>query len=386
MDYNLNRKPYIKKINPIKNVGIECLKIHRLDSTYPQQSNNIFFNYAVNSWVTGVESENCSYSHLDSKNSANLYVSKCYFHHGFDYGGGGRAYGVMLQATTNECLIENNIFEHLRHSMILQSGANGNVFSYNYSTDPYWNSTPSDFTGDIVLHGNYPYCTLLEQNIFSNIAVDNSHGSNGPYNTFFRNRAEGYGIFFNDNSSPDQNFIGNDISNNSFPYSLVNYTISGTGHFLHGNNNKGTIDPPGTNNLPDSSYIYITKPNYILDHQFSGIGTPNPMNTNNIPAYDRFASNTTPNTDCGTLVTSLYSKEKLHANIYPNPSKGVVNIKNQNIIQKFSVVDLHGKLLMTKKSNKRNEFIDLTNFPSGFYFIAILSATNNNKVYRWIQN
>ncbi len=40
------------------------------------------------------------------------------------------AYGTMLHFTTGECLIENNIFEHLRHSTIVQAGANGNVFGY----------------------------------------------------------------------------------------------------------------------------------------------------------------------------------------------------------------------------------------------------------------
>ena len=138
--------------------------------------------------------------------------------------------------------------------MIVQAGANGNVFAYNRSVDPFWSQGlffPSNSAGDMVLHGNYPFANLFEQNDGQNIVIDNSHGANGPYNTFFRNRGSLFGIFFSDNTSPSQNFIGNEIPNTGTPYSLVNYTIQGSDQFLHGNNNKGAITPAGTNNLTD---------------------------------------------------------------------------------------------------------------------------------------
>tara|TARA_B110000091_G_scaffold188339_1_gene210108 strand:- start:126 stop:455 length:330 start_codon:yes stop_codon:yes gene_type:complete len=109
--------------------------------------------------------------------------------------------------------------------MLLQSGANGNVFAYNYSLNPFWTSTPSNSAGDMVLHGNFPYANLFKENIYRNIVVDNSHTPNGSYNTFLRNRAEGFGIFFSSSNCPDQNFIRNDIPNTSFSYNLINYTI-----------------------------------------------------------------------------------------------------------------------------------------------------------------
>ena len=92
----------------------------------------------------------------------------------------------MLHFTTNECLVEDNIFNHLRHSMILQAGANGNIFSYNYSYDPYWTGVffPANSAGEIVLHGNWPYANLFEGNDVGNIVIDNSHDANGPHNTF----------------------------------------------------------------------------------------------------------------------------------------------------------------------------------------------------------
>lgn len=375
-DYNLSRAPYIKKINPIKNVGIECLKINRLDSTSPQQSSNIYFNYAVNSWVKGVESENCSYSHVGGRNSSNLYINKSYFHHGFGYGGGGRAYGVMLHSTANECLVEDNIFEHLRHSMIVQSGANGNVFSYNYSTDPYWDSSPNNSAGDMVLHGNYPYSNLFEQNICRNIVIDNSHGPNGEHNTFFRNRAEGYGVFFSANNSPNQNLIGNDISNTSFPYNLVNYTISGSGHFLYGNNNKGTIDPIGTSNLPDISYSYSQQPSFIPAGQWSGIGTPNSMNANDIPAYDRFISSSSLNASCSQMITSIKKINEINTIIYPNPTEGIININSKEFIYRVKVLDAFGNTIINQLVYNHKESVDLSDYSNGIYFIQIFSKND----------
>lgn len=380
MDYDTTRSPYILKVIPAENVGIECLKIHRIDNTAPQQSSNIFFSYAVNCWVSGIESENCTFSHIQTNRSSNLHVSKSYFHHGFEYGGGGRAYGVILQATSNECLVENNIFEHLRHSMIVQSGANGNVFSYNYSFDPYWESTPNNSSGDLVLHGNYVYANLFEQNICQNIIIDNSHGPNGPYNTMFRNRAEGFGIFFSSNNSPYQNFLGNEIPNTSFPYNIVNYTIQGTDHFIHGNNNKGTIHPAGTSALMDSSYAYIQKVDFIPIAQWAGIGTPNIMGSASIPAYERYNSGTIFSNACNGISISVNQpfKTKEKFMIFPNPVVSEMTIESSHFIQNLTVINLMGEVLHYHENIGFSNQISTVDWRNGLYFILINFANNKS--------
>lgn len=384
MDYALSRNPYIQKIVPVQNAGISCLKILRVDDTSPQQKSNIDFKYATNCWVSGIESENCTFGHIKANYSSNLYISKSYFHHGFDYGGGGRAYGVVLQTTSGECLIENNVFEHLRHSMLLQSGANGNVFAYNYSLDPFWTSTPSNSAGDMVLHGNYPYANLFEQNICRNIVVDNSHGPNGPYNTFLRNRAEGFGIFFSSSNSPDQNFIGNDIPNTSFPYSLVNYTIQGTGHFLYGNNNKGTITPSGTNTLADLSYTYAVKPDFVSQLEWAGIGTPNVMGSKNISAFDRFNSNTIFSNSCIDIATSIKNKtiNSEEIVISPNPFTNKFKIKVEANIVNVKVYNALGKLIRNLNISGKEVVIDAGKWRNGLYFVDILLADGKRVVKR----
>ncbi|MEI6346375.1 MAG: T9SS type A sorting domain-containing protein [Bacteroidota bacterium] len=375
INFVISRFAHIRKINPIKNVGIECLKIERIDSTAPEQSSNINFLYAVNCWVSGIESHNCTFAHIDAEVSSNLLISRNYFHHAFWYGSNGRAYGVLLNATTNECRVEDNVFEHLRHSMILQSGANGNVFAYNYSFDPIWETSsiflPANSAGDMVLHGNYPYANLFEGNICQNIVIDDSHGQNGPDNTFFRNRAEGYGIFFSASTSPNQIFIGNDIPNTTSPYSIVNYTIQGTGHFLYGNNNKGTIVPSGTVALPDISYAYTHRPDFIPAQQWGVIGTPNVMGSGNNPAHDRYSLNNIFGTSCGNSTVEVLNNNNNELQIYPNPIKSSLFIKSDQLFKNVAVFNGLGQTIISKDITDKNCSFDTSKWNEGLYVVIV---------------
>jgi len=385
LDLDTANLSYIKRIEPITNVGIECLKITRIDDTAPEQASNLNFDYAVNCWVSGIESHFCTFSHIDIKNSSNIQISTSYFHHGFGYGGGGRAYGVMLNFTSNECLVENNVFQYLRHAMILQAGANGNVIAFNYSLDPYWNSFPSDASGDIVLHGNYPYFNLFEQNICRNIVIDSSHGANGPYNTFLRNRAEGFGIFFSAPSSPKQNMLGNEVTNNTSPYNLFNYTIRGSGHFIHGNNNKGTIDPPGTEVLPDLSYGYNKRPAFVAIEQWAAIGTPNVVDAASIPARDRQQSNDIFGNACKDTVIGIQDINRPTVLIYPNPISYQMQIESSDPIKKVFVLNTLGQVVHAESNPASPYCIDTKDWIDGIYLVKLDHATRLSVVKKIIK-
>ncbi|MDA9161545.1 T9SS type A sorting domain-containing protein [Crocinitomicaceae bacterium] len=372
MDFAIQKAPRFKKMQMKSNVGIECLKLLRLDDAAPEQASNFAFRYASNCWLKNVESENCTFSHVVAENASNLKIGRSYFHHGFDYGGGGRAYGVSLQFTTNECLIEDNIFEHLRHSMLLQAGPNGNVFSYNFSTDPYWTSSnpiiPSDAAGDMVLHGNYPFANLFEQNSGQNIVIDNSHGANGPHNTFLRNRASLFGIFFSDATSPSQNLVGNEIPNTTSPYSFVNYSIQGIDQFEYGNNNKGNITPSGTETLADESYFYNEMPSFLNAPEWVGIGTPNIMEHNKIPAQNRFESGTIYNYPCEqeSPVLNLIENEGERLQVFPNPAYETIHIKT-DIEGTINIWDFNGRLIENIKVQIGLNKISVRYYPRGVY-------------------
>lgn len=382
LDYDILKNPKATKLNMISGVGIECLKIYRADQTTGQTS-NIAYNFADQCWVSGIESYLCNFAHIEINNSTNLSIKGSYFHEAFSYGSGGQGYGILCQSTSGECLIENNIFNHLRHSMILQSGANGNVFGYNYSINSFWTeqNLPSNSAGDMVLHGNYPYANLFEGNIGQNIVIDDSHGKNGSYNTFFRNRGELYGIFMNNNPASDnQNFIGNKITNTGFSLGL--YYINGTGHFQHGNNVKGTIYATGTNSLSDTSYYYSSIPYFLQNNgNWPSIGIPNTISTGTIPAKERYLSSVY--TTCSSSITTSLIENKIagQLQLFPNPAKESISINvsdNANAIIHLSVYDCIGNSIAHYSFTPPSKTIDLSSYSKGIY---IIKAETEGKIF-----
>lgn len=296
MDFPMWRNPRVKRMTPNENIGVECMTIHRVDqvliSANRNKASKIKFNRVVNSWVKGVESSNCNYSHFEALYSANLLVSGCYFHDAFEYGTGGRAYGVMLHFATSESKVENTIFDNLRHAMIVQVGANGNAFAYNSSTNARDENGSQD--EDMVCHGNYAYLNLFESNVCEAPSVDASHGENGPYNTYFRNRATkngfnvtflgfgGFVIIANSN----QNFIGNEGSS----------SIGGSGHVISFNSWQS---PSGS---LESSLAYSKKPEFLKESEFGEIGYGNFSVSASNAASGRYYNGNYINTGCGYYV------------------------------------------------------------------------------------
>jgi hypothetical protein len=238
----------------------------------------------------------------------------------------------------------------------------------------------------MVLHGNYVYANLFEQNICRNIVIDDSHGPNGPYNTFFRNRAEGYGIFFSNLNSPDQNFIGNDISNTGFPYSLVNYTLLGSGHFIYGNNNKGTIDPAGTQALADESYAYLLRPDFVPLAQWAAIGTPNVMGAAGNPARDRYLSGNIFSNACDWLVVSLSPHEAADGlQIRPNPTHAAIVIESEKPIFFLQITDIRGRNVLAAESAGNRMEVDGSSWEAGVYFVYVRYADRSFTVSKVIK-
>lgn len=216
--YDYDKEPTLTKYNMVEDVIIRNLSIWNMNATN-RQTSNIVFRYAANCTVDQVESINANYSHVLIEFSTHCTVSDSKFHEAFEYGNGGKGYGITLEFATGDCLLEGNELYRLRHAILLQAGANGNVIYNNYSHQPYWEGVflPKNSAGDLVLHGNYPYANLFEKNVCQNLVIDNSHGVNGPHNVFFANRIEDYGIVMNKRSSAGlQYFIGNEITGTGF--------------------------------------------------------------------------------------------------------------------------------------------------------------------------
>ncbi len=376
MTYSIENSPKIEKIKAISNVGINCVRMVRQDQSINQTS-NIRFRYARNCWVQGIVSEYCNFSHLELAYSTNILVSGSYFTNAFDFGGGGKAYGVVAHFSTGNCLIQNNIFEKLRHSMLVQAGASGNVFGYNYSINPYWDEifSPSNAAGDIVLHGNYPYANLFEGNIVQNIVIDNSHDVNGPDNTFFRNRAELYGIImFPSPASDRQNFIGNDVSNAQADLGF--FITFGNEHYLFGNLIKNEIIPENTSMLEDSSYYLRTKPAFHGHFPWPAIGTPLASSFYPNPALHRYQRGNLSLCDNEMpLITGANAPDKNEAITYPNPTSGRINWTKEKAISgpvTLMVRNMNGQTVFKTTTDRSTYSFDLSDQPPGFYLLITL--------------
>lgn len=374
-NYLLENEPYVVKVNLKEHVNIKNLKIERLDAT-DAQTNNISFRYAANCRVNCIESDRCNFAHISFEYSSNCDISGNYFHDGHDYGGGGKAYGVVCQFATGECLVTDNNFEHLRHSMLLQAGANGNVYSYNYSQDPFWTGValPSNSAGDAVLHGNYVYCNLFEGNILQNIVIDNSHGINGPYNTFFRNRAELYGIFMNNSpASNSQNFIGNEIPNEDVFLGL--YVFEGTDHFFYGNNHRGETKPEGTGDLTEASLYLDEIPFYYENYSaWPPIGYPHELSDFNNESYNNYALGY--EIKCENEYTDLGLDNFPNAfkfEVFPNPTADAFTVisADDTPLGLVQVLNLQGQVCVKHETSTNTLTVNMVNLASGFYVVRV---------------
>lgn len=288
IDYDASFSPRIRPIVPANNVGIECLYMERLADSNTGAGYNISFNFTANCWVKGVHSNKSVGAHLSITASTDIEVTGCYFHHAFTYDGSGtRGYGVMLNHHSGQCLVANNVFEHLRHAMSIKQGANGNVLAYNYAFDGYRSEIPYNFAADISLHGHYAFANLFEGNVCELFWIDDYWGPTGPYNTMIRNRFTTYGIYMTSSGSNMQHFVGNEVTSTAFLQGF--YTIVGSNHIQHGNNIKGTVTPAGTGTVSDVSYYLSQAPDFWnIAGTWPTIGYPNALNSGTIPAKVRF--------------------------------------------------------------------------------------------------
>ena len=379
IQYDSALHPQFRVIRPIVNSGISCLKIQRLDEPTSGGGYNILFSLAKNGWVSGVESDTSVASHVYITQSLNVKVSGCYFHHAFRYDGAAtHGYGVTISNHASECLVENNIFKHLRHAMMVKAGACGNVFGYNYSTDVYRSEFPHSYGGDISLHGHYPFANLFEGNIVENIILDHYWGPSGPLNTFFRNRATRWGLIFTNSNlleSVRQNVVGNEITNGDVL--MGQYNLSGNDHFEYGNNVLGETVPAGTDSLPDFSYYLDAGPDFWdVDDDWPSIGLPNFLGGGSIPAEKRF-ENGSSLTVCGDSTVTYQEDNRPHKlNVFPNPNNGwlMVRCPFEHSSVKIMLWSLHGEKVLDTVMNDRSKTINLKlpeYLPSGIYLLKL---------------
>ncbi len=383
-------------ILPVEYVGIEDLFITRSDQPYDNGGSLINFGTARNCWLSGVELFMGANNIVIIGRSMNIEIRGCYFHEAYNYGAGGNGYGVSIGGSSTDCLVEDNIFESLRHSMILSQSANGNVFGYNTSVNkPEGNWDESSLN----CHGHYPYLNLFEGNYAEFAEIDFVWGENGPFNTYFRNYIyhEGYflgTVHFQEIEIEDGNNNANVIAN------LAEVYESGEDNFIL--RNFRIEDLPEDSLHEEISYYQNDKPEFIDgNYSWPCFGLKPDRNTivlNNIPSKERL-SNEKKTVSAKPIIVGVEHIEdspiafKLFQN-YPNPlSKGKEG-KNSTTIKysipnsfssvncKLTVFDVLGrkiKTLVNEEQTPGNYKVDFNSgaLPSGVYFYELQIEANN---------
>ena len=184
---------------------------------------------------------------------------------------------------TTGTLVENNIFDSLRHAMMVQTGASGNVFGYNYSVNPVQgegeiNLNKGWIQPDISVHGHYPFMNLFEGNYVSEIGIADYWGPAGPGNTYFRNKVIDEGIFFYDDSHR-QNVIGNITTG------ITDRDKKSRDNIIKANVvNNETVNP--VSDLPGSLYLNNI-PSFLKGYKWPLYG-PDVTGKNKLPAQVRY--------------------------------------------------------------------------------------------------
>jgi len=294
--YTSDKYPQIRPINFIEQVGIEDLHLQRILSSESSDSSNVNIRRAVDSWIRRVESDYTEKYHFSVSESLFLEIRDSYIHDAESKGDGGEGYGVSLGRHVTSVLVENNIFNELRHAMIIQIGTNGCVFGYNYAQRNY-----SDDGWDksyISLHGHYPFTNLFESNIVGWAYLGDYWGDIGPDNTLFRNRVVGTdrhedfgsyrGIWLRYFHGP-QYVIGNEITGEDGVYFASDATGNPDDVVIHGNNHLGVVEwDPSLPQILPASYYLLGKPGFYGSMDWPSLGGDQPLGEGKIPALVRW--------------------------------------------------------------------------------------------------
>ena len=245
---NVSQQPEVSKLRPIVNVGVEDLYIERKQYG---ESSNIEMRTVYNAFVRNVESYNAVKFHVFMNRCRQVVITDNYIHDTQNFGGGGHGYGVNLENLSTHIMVTNNIFKNLRHHILVQTGTNHSIISYNFNVDIVE-------LVDLSMHGHYSNHNLYEGNVVWWVGFADFWGQLGPQNTLFRNQIWGKkesdeGTVIYDNSDK-QNLIGNDYLRNSdiTKDADVDDTYE-EGNLLNGSRQWNTLSSSST--IPPSLYL-----------------------------------------------------------------------------------------------------------------------------------
>jgi len=172
----------------------------------------INWNHVADSWITDSEVTGACDSWLVFGQAARNWVQGNSFH---DLSSGVvfNTEGINMSTAAVDNIISNNYIYNTRVAGNLFTGAEGNVYAYNYRKKETTYNTERSFFN----HGTYVRHTLFEGNDLSGelLLADDWWGRNGPGHTAYRNRIDGSNCFgFTDSITVDFGVRCTDIYDN----------------------------------------------------------------------------------------------------------------------------------------------------------------------------
>jgi hypothetical protein len=189
--YNAAMNVKVRRIDPIVGFGCEDMKF---DFRGAISQAGIEFYYSSGCWLKNVETYSLlPITHVNMDIGFRNEIRDSYFHQGMAGFTSQAPYGLSLGTGSSDNLVENNIYYYLRHGIVIQDGANGNVAGYNYAIRMFDANYPNTdyLMPSIECHGGESNWNLIEGNIATELMSDDYWGSNHN-NTYFRNYAVRY--------------------------------------------------------------------------------------------------------------------------------------------------------------------------------------------------
>ena len=281
-DYHLDLGPKIRTIDAVEQVGIQDLSLFRAGDGYGA---TVRFELAADVWFDRVTTERTSRAHIGLNQTFRCRISDSTIHDASDFGDGGRAYGISLARHTTGCLVTNNTLYDLRHAIIVQLGASGNVVAYNHARGSagYEDRQPR---ADVSLHGHLAQANLFEGNIVDRAVSSDWWGPSGPTNTLYRNCIRDHVIITN--QADGQVVVGNVIGDGGL---RVDDNI--TGEMLVGNYvlsaesaAAGGLEQPAPVDGPESLWTDLP-PDFLDGYAWPPIDPSRDGSACALPASDR---------------------------------------------------------------------------------------------------
>jgi len=369
--YDTSLQTEARPINLVRKVGLEDFYIEKTAAS----GHTILLKNSAYCWISRIESYHTRKYHVAQHTCLGNEIRDSYFHRSFDYGGGGSAYGVECGYHVTSTLVENNIFDSLRHAMMVQLGASGNVFGYNYSAHPVQGSGESMLNQgwdppDLSIHGHFPLMNLFEGNDMEEVGIGDYWGPAGPGNTYFRNRVNSSeGIIYYD-ASHGQNVVGN------ITIKINNASDIATDELEHGNVINGIVhwDPDISHHELLESYYLSSVPSFMLGHSWPVFG-PDVDGVPQLPAQLRYNALISTHTNPSLSVSTI--------RIWPNPCTGILQLDHLEPNTRLRVMEISGRVV--QDTFPEDGFLDLSDLPGGLYLIEFISPNGKRQLERVIR-